>query len=70
MGMRNSNSGKKLVCHLFVTCYGINNGFKNRRKEFRSHFHKLTKRGTDSLGLKLYYDGLMNMTYLKNLIRN
>lgn len=27
-------------------------------------------RGTDSLGLKLYCDGLMNMTYLKNLIRN
>lgn len=52
-----------LVLFCIVTCFGIGNGFKNVRMEYRSHDLKVTKEATDSLKLKLYYANKVNRPF-------
>lgn len=47
--------------HTFCNTSGIDDGFKNMRKECR--FHVLTKGATDSLKLKLYYANKLNSPF-------
>lgn len=51
----------ELFC--IVTHFGIGNGFKNVRKEYRSHVLKITEEATDSLKLKLYYANKINRPF-------